>query len=673
MVEHNDDWILFRLQRLSPRRFEELCLALLAAEGHLEVRHLGASGSDRGVDLLSIGPDGRWWVTQCKRYQKIGPADVTMEIQKVIDEPPEPLPAFYRLAATCDVSRETEKVLREKARLAPFSLEVAGSWAASELVAMLRDKHPHLREEFIRPDEEAGTSPLYGVPDTRSVVFVGREAELGQVEAILQRGGSVRIAASIEGLPGIGKTELALQLVHQLALGGAFPGGIFWFNAEDADLQPTWGGPMADALGVAPGPAQERAAQALRTVSQLGAPVLLVLDNVEAWNADRQPAPLPQGAHLRYLVTTRQRFLGGAQFEAVSVGILGAAFARQLLDAVSGRELAAAPGHGALLDYLDGHALALELAGAFLKEFHWETPASYLAALRAGSEVEGEVSDHVRYQHTVTQAFQTLWARLEEESHDAWRLAACSEPELVSPELSEAVGLDRKPLGRLSRLHLLEVDDAGRWWMHRLTREFGRRVGSEAELAAARQVFVQGCAAFADQIEPDTGFRPYLANRSHLDAAVRLTPEVLNPQRTSELQNRIGIGRQSAGDLVGARKLFEQALATAIENLGEDHPKVAIRRSNLAMVLKDLGDLQGAKELLQLVLAADIENHGEDHPDVAIRRSNLAVVLKDLGDLPAAQAMARKALEIAALQPEGSYVRTRIEAAMRKLLPDGDA
>ncbi len=37
----------------------------------------------------------------------------------------------------------------------------------------------------------------------------------------------------------------------------------------------------------------------------------------------------------------------------------------------------------------------------------------------------------------------------------------------------------------------------GRWWMHRLSREFGRRTGVEAELTAAREIFVKGCAEFA--------------------------------------------------------------------------------------------------------------------------------------------------------------------------------
>ena len=517
-------------------------------------------------------------------------------------------------------------------------------------------------------------SPLYGVPDTRSVEFVGRGAQMAQVEEILRQGGSVRIAASIEGLPGIGKTELALQLVHHLAGGNAFPGGIFWFNAENPDLVPTWGGPIADALGISGGPVEERALQALRRVSRSAAPTLVVLDNVETWSAEQRPGPLPEGTHLRYLVTTRQRRLGGSRFQHVGIGVLEKSFARQLLDAISGRALAEAPGYEDLLGYLGGHALAVELAGAFLAEYPAETPASYLERLRAHADVEEEVSDLVRYSRTVTQAFDTLRVRLDEEVLDAWRLAACFEPELVSPEMTESVGLGRKALGHLRRLHLLEVDGEGRWWMHRLTREYGRRAGSEAELEAAQRAFVLGCAQFANRIELADGFRPYLANQVHLDSALQLAPDVLESgdSRVSVFQNDIAFGLQSAGDLKRARALFEQALDLGLKNLGEDHPNVANSRSNLGWALRDLGDLPAARDLLEQALASDLKNRGEDHPDVATDRSNLAVVLKDLGDLPAARDLLEQALasglkNLGEDHPDVAILRSNLAAVLQAL------
>jgi hypothetical protein len=138
-VEHRGDWIRFRLGRLDPRRFEELCFALLRTEGHSELRHWGAAGAEGGVDILSNGPDGRRWVTQCKRHRALSAAGAVPELEKVIADPPDPPPAVYLLVATCTISRATDEALRAVAQAAPFSLDLAGTWAESELVALLRD------------------------------------------------------------------------------------------------------------------------------------------------------------------------------------------------------------------------------------------------------------------------------------------------------------------------------------------------------------------------------------------------------------------------------------------------------------------------------------------------------------------------------------------------------
>lgn len=50
----------------------------------------------------------------------------------------------------------------------------------------------------------------------------------------------VQLRAALDGLPGIGKTELARQVVVRLVRGRKFPGGIFWFHAEHADLRMQW-------------------------------------------------------------------------------------------------------------------------------------------------------------------------------------------------------------------------------------------------------------------------------------------------------------------------------------------------------------------------------------------------------------------------------------------------
>ncbi|MEU1729952.1 restriction endonuclease [Streptosporangium sp. NPDC020145] len=58
---------LERVDRLTGAEFERLTAELLRRDGFRHVRLLGGAG-DRGVDLTAIGPGGRPFAFQCKRY-----------------------------------------------------------------------------------------------------------------------------------------------------------------------------------------------------------------------------------------------------------------------------------------------------------------------------------------------------------------------------------------------------------------------------------------------------------------------------------------------------------------------------------------------------------------------------------------------------------------------------
>ncbi|MCP4529660.1 MAG: hypothetical protein GY831_00450, partial [Delftia sp.] len=201
--------------------------------------------------------------------------------------------------------------------------------------------------------------------------------------------------------------------------------GIFWIVAENPDLTAAWGGAIADQLGVAMMPLAERAALTVRQVSRASAAVLVILDNVEVWSGQQAPAPLPQGAHVRMLVTTRQRHLGGSRFVHLRLGFLELEYARQLLVGAAGRPGEDLPGLEDLLAHLAGHALAIELAGVYLHEFPDYTPADYLRRLRRGERPGEAVSDLVRYEATAWQAFLAIWESLEGPVQLAWQVAAC--------------------------------------------------------------------------------------------------------------------------------------------------------------------------------------------------------------------------------------------------------
>ena len=119
---------------------------------------------------------------------------------------------------------------------------------------------------------------------------------------------------------------------------------------------------------------------------------------------------------------------------------------------------------------------------------------------------------------------------------------------------------------------------------------------------------------------------------------VRISPEGFGSDHPSvaNLVNNLGLVLRNLGDLDGARKAYQRALAIDEKSFGPDHPSVAIDVNNLGMVLQDLGDLDGARKAYQRALAIDEKAFGPDHPKVAIRVNNLGGVLRSLGDLDGA-------------------------------------
>lgn len=506
----------------------------------------------------------------------------------------------------------------------------------SELARLVHDR---VRDVPVAP--RTVRSPVYNLPVRRARRLFGREDDIRRLDAMLEPGRDVSVAASIEGLAGVGKTELALHVVDRLSESSRFPGGIFWLDAENPHLVVAWGTTIADALGVGVGPVEERAAAAVRIASR-GEPVLVVLDNVEHWTRQTEPWPLPRGSQTALLVTTRQRGLAGQSFEHFELETLPQEAAREFLFAGVGRDLSAASGTGDLLHHLDGHTLAIELAGAYLREFPDVTPAAYLQKLSEGVPVEEKVQDRVRYERTVSRALHVHWDQLDDTAREGLLVAACFAPEDASIELLESCGVDAEARQPLRRFHLIGGDGA-RWRMHRLVREWARHSASAENRDLASVRFVEGCVEFSRRINLAEGYRVYSLDGQHLEEAVRRAEAALGASdpRVSVLLKHVAIGLKSLSVLPRAKELLETALRLALKNLDEEDPSIATLRSYLALVLQDLGELPRAKELLELALAAGLKS--QDHPSVAICRSNLALVLKDLG----APAQARELLELA--------------------------
>jgi tetratricopeptide (TPR) repeat protein len=472
-------------------------------------------------------------------------------------------------------------------------------------------------------------------PGLGAHTFVGRDRELAEIEALLTRATDVQLRAALDGLPGIGKTELARQVVARLARGKKFPGGIYWFNAEHADLRMQWAHLAEDSGCPALPDLDARARWAVREIeqrAQQGDAILLVLDNVETWSPP--PAPLPDVSAIQLLVTTRVRWLHNS-FRPYEVPPLELAPARALLHAIVGRQL---PREDEMLAALGGHVLSIELAATYLREYG-TSPAEYLAQLMAGKSPGASVAEQTSYRTTAENAFRLLWQRIAPPLRAAWVLAAQLPPTWFSTELAEAIGLDTEQRRGLVRLHILERDHQGRHQMHRLLREFA--LAEQPEAAPPREAVIRGATKLLNSEDEALTFQRY---RRDADSFEYLVATFANVPESAALRAACGYGLRQLGDLPAARALLEQALAYYVEVFGNDHPEAAVARNNLAVVLRDLGDLPAARILFEQALASDRNTYGDDHPRVATHRNNLALLVQDLGDLPAARILLEQAL-----------------------------
>jgi tetratricopeptide (TPR) repeat protein len=466
-------------------------------------------------------------------------------------------------------------------------------------------------------------------------MFIGRDREMIEIESLLARSDDVQLRAALDGLPGIGKTELARQVVARLSRGQKFPGGIFWFAAEHSDLRLQWA-KIAEELG-APvlHELDERAAWAVKQVehrAQRGDQILIVLDNVETWAPP--PGPLPDASAVRLLVTTRTRWLHNS-FRPYEVRPLQLAHAKQLLDSIVGRDVADSDD---LLLALGGHVLSVELAATYLREYG-TPPGEYLKQLLAGKSPASSVADQTSYRATAESAFRLLWQRLTSDLRAGWLLAALLPPAWFSTELAAAIGLDVELRRGLVRLHILERDDQGRHQMHRLLREFA--LAEVPDASSVRATVIVGATNLLENGDPLLRFRRYSRDAACFEHLLGSLPNDLS---SLPLKVASGIALQQLGDLPRARSLFEQALTSNLKTYGGDHPEVASSRSNLAGLLRQLGDLPRARNLFEQALTSNLKTYGDDHPEVATSRANLAGLLRQLDHLPRALVLFEQAL-----------------------------
>jgi transcriptional regulator with XRE-family HTH domain len=406
------------------------------------------------------------------------------------------------------------------------------------------------QEKPIRPEAECGAAqpateaccvreqsalllqiydPAIPLVTAESLSLVGRTTLLQCLKSqLLERPGGPALGTTVAlyGLPGVGKTALALALVHDRELQAHFDGGILWATLgttpDLAALLRHWAGLLAvplqeqDRGSRTPSDALEEWGQTLRAAIGKRR-MLLVLDDV--WSYAAALRLMVGGPECAYLLTTRlpavafcfanERALHVPELdEAQSLALL----ARFAPLAVSSERSAVE----ALVKASGGLPLALILMARYLQaQAYSEQPRRLraalerlqCAALRLHLQGTSPLPEPSSYRApaappSVAAALEISYRRLSREARCALQLLATFPPKPQT--FSEAAIEGRIPgevLDELTDAGLLESAGGGRYMLHPLIADYVR-LCPEAQKAlpmSAQSAFSQtGHAAVAD-------------------------------------------------------------------------------------------------------------------------------------------------------------------------------
>jgi tetratricopeptide (TPR) repeat protein/transcriptional regulator with XRE-family HTH domain len=630
------------------------------AFGELLRRHRGAQGLTQEELAERAGLHAQE-ISKLERGIRRAPRSTTVE--------------FLAEALQLDAQQKDAFIARARGETAPRAPSGQGIEPGSRRDASIAPAEAEALVASIPTDALPPRAPLppgSRMPLAPNPLFVGRSDDLLLIAAAL-RGGDTTVAlgpvVASTGLGGLGKTQLAVELVHRY--GRFFAGGVFWLGFASADeiaLQvAACAGPGA--MDLAPGvenlPVEERV-QRVQRAWQSAVPRLLVFDNCEeeglldAWR--------PTSGGCRVLVTSRRcqwsPTLGVTALpldllpRPDSIGLLrryrlDLAPDDPVLDAIAG-ELGDLP-------------LALHLAGSHLRAYRAEVSLDgYLAELRRSEVVRhasllGDGLDDspspTRHVQSLAQTFAFWLGRLEPKREvDQVAIALLARIACLAP--GEAVSRDllgrtlkevepRRLADGLRRLAAVGLMQEGEGWLrlHRLLVHFVRQeeVDPMAQPAVNRALIDCGTDALRRHLNGSelAGVIP------HLVEVARSGGGGTGDERVkAELCNAAGLALRFAADLRAARPWYERALDIRERVLGPDHPDTAFSLSALAELLHAQGELAAARPLLERALAIRERVLGPDHPDTAMGFNNLGLLHWAQGELAASRPLLERAVAI---------------------------
>ncbi len=503
---------------------------------------------------------------------------------------------------------------------------------------------------------------------TLGSLFVGRDEFLEKIRTQLVPGTATVITqpAAIHGMGGVGKTRTAVEFA--LAHRSAYTALLF-ITADSADTLhrdiAALCGPLV--LNLPEQDAQETEVQyqaALRWLQRHPGWFLLV-DNVDSEPAQKAVAELTRLIPAGHILITTRLAAWPTGFLPLDLDVLTPADSvRLLLTHTDGRRTTR-PDDTATAEkiatHLDGLALALEQAAAWVRHRGSRTLADYLAAwekenarLLSNYQDKGAGDYHKDYPHLprpLLVTYQTSNAQLTPQAHQLFRLLSWLAPDPIPAEaLAHLTDPPDVPglLADLADLHILtRTADGTTVRVHRLLQQI-TQIEQETEspppalLAALAWVDGEYLGDPADV----RAWPVLLPLTPHAIAAAQAGAARHLPEPAARLLNDAAGLLKTRADHHHAEPLYRQSLALAEQHHGPEHPVVASCLNNLAELLRATNRQSESEPLMRRALGIDEASFGPDHPKVATRLNNLAQLLKATNRLADAEPLMRRALGI---------------------------
>jgi tetratricopeptide (TPR) repeat protein len=537
--------------------------------------------------------------------------------------------------------------------------------------------------------------------------FFGRDATLAELHNRLENSDRVAVA-SVAGMGGVGKSELAVQYARQY-LTESYRGGAVWLDAAraglelvnfarvqffpDVDLAKL--GDLPEQLGFiwSHWPADEVPPES----------VLLVFDDVTDYGSQVAEL-LPSDKRFRVIVTTRQKIQG---IDRLDLNVLGAADALALLRSIVGDERIEAEASTAaeICEWLGYLPLGVELVGYYLQRKPRLSLVEMLERLqdkRLEAKALIDVPDALTAQRGVAAAFELSWEAV---GSQEWGVAAqklamrlsllAAAPiswELVAGCWTEVDEVELEDwLDALIALHLVQYAGTGRYRLHPLIREFfsaklvqrpeatewrrsfaivmagiAKRIPSivtiskQVELKEAI-VHLVAATEYSDLLSDDDCRWPFEGLARFYEAqSLFIEAETYRQQCLDRSETRFGADHpdtagslnnlallyESQGKYESAEPLYQRALDIYERQLGADHPHTAASLNNLAALYYSQGKYESTEPLLQRALDIHERQLGADHPDTAASLNNLAELYRSQGKYESAEPLFQRALDI---------------------------